>query len=149
MVEADIADNRVGHPATHKRFFKEPAQRIASVEDGEIAPAFPLRVMPNDFTRDLCGLVFSAAEADDFKRYAVAFPCEQGFAETMVVSPDDTVCGGQNVSGATEVFLEADLRRTRKVLRKAANVFDVRAAPAEDRLIIVTDREDFLMPGAE
>ncbi len=105
--------------------------------------------MPDDFARHFGGLNFAARESDNLDGRTKGLAREQDLTETAVLAADNAVGGREDMASAAEVFLKADLRGAGKVPREPADIGYVRAAPSKYRLIIVTDCEDFLMPGTE
>ena len=70
LVEADIADQRVGNTRPHQRLLETARKCITAVEDRRIIPREPLCVAAGDFGDDATGLGLRIAKADDLDRVA-------------------------------------------------------------------------------
>jgi hypothetical protein len=67
---------------------------------------------------------------------------EQGLAETALIVGDQVAGGTEDMFGGAVVALEPDDLGAGEVLLEAQDVFDFRAAPAIDRLVVVADAAD-------
>ena len=83
-------------------------------------------------------------------RLALAVLGPEVLAEPSRVVGDQCVGRGQDVAARTVILLQPDDLRIRVITLKGLNIFDLRAAPAVDRLIVVADGEEVVVrPGQE
>jgi hypothetical protein len=67
---------------------------------------------------------------------------EQGLAEPALIVGDQVAGGAEDMFGGAVVALEPDDFRAGEILLEAQDVFDFRAAPAIDRLVVIADAAD-------
>src|SRR5262245_15754637 len=97
-----------------------------------------------DLLADRARLFLRIPGAGDLHLLARLVVGAQRLAEPALVVRDQMRGGGQDVRGAAIVALEPDHLGAREVVLEAQDVVDLGAAPAIDRLIVVTDAADVL-----
>src|SRR5437867_8828155 len=94
---------------------------------------------------------FLLAVPDAAQRDLLAFGFfgPQGLAEAPLVMGNEAGSGGEDVRGRAVVALQANHLSARKVALETEDVPDLGAAPAIDRLVIITDAADVAMLARE
>ena len=85
----------------------------------------------------------------DTHRRAACAVAPQGFAETLAVLRNDGVGGIEDGLGRAVVLFEADGGKAGVVVFQLQDIFDARATPAVDGLIVITNDEELRATRAE
>ena len=137
--EALAAVDAVRHRRLQQGLFQHARLGVAAVQDGAVVQR-PAVVLPClDAVDHEARFVEFVEGTVDGDRFAFAAFGPQVFAHAPVVVGDQGVGRFQDVAGGTVVLLRADGFRTGEIFQEALDVFHLRAAPAVDRLVIVTD----------
>jgi hypothetical protein len=99
LIEADIADQRVGDARMHQRLLEAARERVAAVEDRHVVPREAFGAAASDFRDDAGGLSLRVAEADDLDRIAARFARKPRLAKARGILGDDGVGGAEDVAG--------------------------------------------------
>src|ERR1700730_14391385 len=104
--------------------------------------ARPLQLL--DLLADHAGLLFGVPGRPHRPLLASLAFGAQRLAEPALVVGDEMGSGRQDVAGGAIVALQADHLGAGKILLDTQDVVDLGAAPAIDRLVVVTDAADVL-----
>ena len=148
FVKTETADDAVGHADGDEAVLELARLVLRADEDGdavEAVGAFGSAMLPRlDLVTDAARLLGAVPHADDFDPVALWQISEQGFAKAAAVVGDDPAGGGEDVRGAAVILFEPNDFGTWKVLFKLQDIFDLRAAPAVDRLVVVANAAEVL-----
>ena len=137
------AREQVGHALVAQELFERARLEVAAVEDrvvGKLRAVFELvRLQLHD---DEFGLLLAVLAHGHRDRVAVAEVGPQLLVEQLLVVRDDGVRRLEDAHRRAVVLFELDQLEVRIVARQAAEVLDIGAAPAVDRLVVVTDRRE-------
>ncbi len=154
VVEANRADEPIGEPLAPQRLFQRATLRVRAIEDREVAKRQPRteRLTGRSTTRrstaerdlldDVVRLVAIIVRADDGRALARRPRRAQRLSATLGVRTDRDVREVEDLRRRPVVLFEPNDRGLREVALEVENVPNVRAAPAVDRLIVVTDDHD-------
>ena len=132
----------VGHPGRAERILDHPRLGARPVQDRVVfePPALPPRLLDAaDHEARFVDVVVGRVGAD---RLTARLRRAEVLAEAARVVGDDRVRGGEDPGRRAVVLLELVGRDAREVVRELPDVLDARAAPAVDRLIVVSDHEE-------
>ncbi len=138
-----------GHVLAHEHVLQHPRLRVRPVEDRDLARREPLVDQPRDLGGDEAGLRVLVLELDDPHRVALAQLGEEVLRLALGVLLDDRVGGSQDRVRGAVVLLERDDVRSGEVRLELGDVADVCPAEPVHRLILISDRADVSVLGAE
>ena len=142
LVEARPADHPIGQAEMDEPLLEGTGLIARPDQDRDVVEVAALTLVRLDLLADETGLLLVVPAARDTHPLALLALGPQRLAEARAVVRDQPGCRPQYMSGRAVVALEADHLRARKILLKAQDVADLRAAPAVDRLIVVADAGD-------
>ena len=140
--EARAPRDLVRDLGTTQRFLESAGLVVGAVEDGEVGVFASVLAQRDDARHRPLGLVFLAIRFDQGHWFAVAKIAPQLLLEQLGVDGDHVVGGAQDAAGGAVVLLQRDDLQLRVVERQTLEVFDRRAAPAVDALVVVADRRE-------
>ena len=142
LVEARAADHAIGQAERDEAVFELAHLERGAHQDGDLVEQVAAALQLLDLLADRARFFLGVPRAGDGDLLAVDVLGAQRLAEPAFVVRDEVGGGGEDVSGAAVVSLQADDLRARKVVVEAQDVIDLGAAPAVDRLVVVADAAD-------
>src|SRR2546425_1643788 len=146
LVEGAATDDLVRQSEPAERVLDRSRLRVRAVEDGDITRAvrLALALQAFDLARDELGLVRLVVRLhhDDVGATLPVGPELLLLARRVVAH--DRMRGVENPLGRAVVLLELDDLGVRIIALEVEDVADVGAAPAEDRLVVVSDHPEVL-----
>ena len=125
-----------------KTFFKRSGQRVKPQQHGAVR--IIIFALVNQFVNgfdDIVRFKTFRCRAETYDLVAVAVFGEQFFVEPLNIAFDNFIGDFQNIGRGTVVLFQL-VQSAFKVVLKRENVFNVRAAPCVDALILVADCKD-------
>ena len=95
---------------------------------------------PSDHIACFIQIIKGTVQGD---RFAVLAVRPEVFPQPVAVMGDQGVRRFQDIIGGTVVLFETDGGRAGEIFQETLDIFHLRAAPAVDRLIIITDNHHF------
>ena len=141
-VEADVPDETIGDPGPHQGFLEAAGEEVVAIENRHLGPTSAFALAGQQRLGEASGFGVAVTIAHDLDASPLPFPGEERFAEARLVLRDDRVGGREDMAGRAKVLLEPDVDGVGKVTTEPAYVRHISAAPAVDRLVIVTNGED-------
>ena len=141
LEEAQSAVHAVGNARVDKPLFQHPGLGIGAVQDRGVGTRITLVdpvAKPADDKISFVPFVVCRIEPD---RLAVGALGPQVLAHAVGVVGDDGIGSVEDGGRGTVILLQFHDGRVRKVALETVYVFDPRATPTVDRLVIVTDDE--------
>ena len=147
LVEARAADDAIVQ-AERDEAVLELAHLVGGAhQDRHLVQRMPLPLQLLDVLADGARLLRGIPAGDDRDLLAhLRRVGEERLAEPAFVVGDQARGGGEDVAGRAVVPLQPDHGRAGKIALEAQDVVDLRAAPAVDRLVVVADAADVLVP---
>jgi hypothetical protein len=142
LVEALTTVDAVGQALAQECLLEHPRLGVGAIENGHGAPWLAAVDPVLDLLNDKARLVLLVEPGVELDRLAVLAGAPQFLAEAPGVVRDDRVGGAQDGLRGAVVLLQAHGARGVEIVGEALDVLDLRAAPAVDRLVVVTDRDD-------
>ena len=99
-----------------------------------------------DLIPDPARLFLTIPMADQAHLFALGFFGPQGLAQPPLIARDHARRGGQNMRGRAVILLELHHMGTGEIRLKPQDVAHLGPAPAIDRLVVVTDATNILVP---
>ena len=154
LIEAGAADDAVGQ-ADGQEPVLEGAHLVGGADkDGGFieghgsetagAPLHGLKFLP-----DPAGLLLPVPVADEADLFALVHLGPERLAQPAFIGGDDARGGGKDVRGGAVVLFEPDHPGAGEVLFEAEDVAHLGAAPAIDRLVVITNTADVLVPARQ
>ena len=154
LVEARAADDAVGQAELDEAVFELAHLERGAHQNGDLVERMVLATLARralqllDLLADRAGFFLRVPGAGDLHLLAVLVLGAQRLAEPAFVVGDELRGGGEDVSGGAVIAFEPDDLGAGKVVLEAQDVVDLGAAPAIDRLVVVTDAADVFRSGA-
>jgi hypothetical protein len=150
VVEPHRSDEPILHCLSAQSVFQGAALRVGSVQNGEISEAPVLLSAARFNLLDYeIGLVPFVQRRDDGYRLARFAGGTQGLPLPADVLRDRRICDVKNVGRRPVILLQAYQFRRLELFFKIQNVPDVRATPAINRLVVVSNDYDITMGAAQ
>jgi hypothetical protein len=146
LVEARAADDAVVEAERHEPVFELAHLEGSAHQDRHVVERVLGTLQLFDLLADSAGFLFRIPGGVDLHLVVIGIDAvgEQCLAEAAFVMGDEMTGGTENVLGGAVVALELDHLGAWKILLEAQDVVDFGAAPAIDRLVVVTDAADVL-----
>ena len=142
LVEARPADHAIGQTEGDETLFEFAGLKAGSHQDRDVVETMFLALQILDHVADDPRLFLAVPDPANGHFLARLALGPQGLAEATVVARDQTRGGGQDVAGRAVIAFEADDAGAGKIALELEDVADLGAAPAVDRLVVVTDAAD-------
>ena len=151
LVEGHPADDLVGEVERAEDVLDRARLSVGAVQDRDVAGRgrLALAAQPLDLASDQLGLVVLVVCLEDDDVGAARAVGPQPLLLACRVVADDGVRGVEDPLGAAVVLLELHHRRVREVALEVEDVPQVSSTPGEDRLIVVADDGQVLLPTRE
>ena len=115
--------------------------KVAAIEDGVIGKlGTVLEAVRLQLHHHLLGFLLAVLAHCHRHRFAMAEVGPQFLVEQLLVMRNDGVRRLEDAHRRAVVLFEFDQLEVRIIARQAAQILDIRAAPAVDRLVVVTHR---------
>ena len=139
LIEAEAAIHLVGDAVIEKRAFQHTALRVHAVKDGKIRirPAIPHPL--KDLAANEVRLIPLGSGDIPLNELTALLLRPERLAFAALVVGNDGVCRIKDLAGGAVILLQPDHLRSLKILFKAHDVADIRAAPAIDALVVIAD----------
>ena len=151
LIEGDAADHLVREAEAAEHVLDGSRLGVRPVEDRDVAcvrdQAFAAELL--DLAGDGLGLVMLVVRLDDRDRIAARPLGPELLLLARGVVAHDVVGRVEDPLGGPVVLLQLHDRRVRVVPLEVEDVADVRAAPREDRLVVVADHAEVLLEARE
>ena len=141
LEEAQAAVDAVRQAVADQRLFEHARLRIRAIQDRAVAQPASSRVMRLDPVDDELGLVVLVERRVELDRLALLIVGPEVLAEPPGVLRNQSVRGLEDRAGRAIVLFEADDFGAWKIMAELDHVLDLGAAPAVDRLVVITDHE--------
>ena len=146
LVEARAADDAIGDRVGDETFLEFAHLERCTHEDRHLVEGVAVALEALDVIRDLPRFLLRIPGAGDRDAFAFLTLGEERLAEAALVAGDEMRGGTEDMPGRAVVTLQPDHSRAGKILLEAQDVVDLRAAPAIDGLVVVTDAADVPPP---
>ena len=133
------ADNAVGKTDGDKTFLELARLEAGPHQHRDLGQISAGGLHGFDLRRHRTGLVGAVPIAVDPQFLALTGAGVERLAKARLVTGDDAGGGGKDMAGRTVILLQPHNLRPRKITLELQDVANLGAAPAIDRLIIITD----------
>src|SRR3569623_14516 len=138
---AQAPEEAIGHADRQQRFFEHPRLRVRTIKYRRLTAALAGFRPALDALDDEARLVEFVERGVEQDRFALLAAGPQFLAEPAAVVSDQRIRRFEDGAGRAVILFETQETRAGEIFAVALDVFDARAAPAVDRLIVVADRE--------
>ena len=151
FVEARAADDAIRHAERDEAVLELAHLKRRAHQNGDLVERvwrarWTAALQLLDLLADGAGLLFGIPGAGDGNLLARHVVGAQRLAEPAFVVRDQMRGGGEDVAGRAVIPLQPDHDGAGKIVLEAQDIVDLGAAPAIDRLIVVADAADVLLP---
>ena len=147
LIEARAADHAIGQAERDKAIFKFAHLERGAHQNRDLVERVALALQLFDLFADRARFFLGIPGAGDGDLFAIDVFGAQRLAEPAFVMRDQIGRRGQDVAGRAIIALQPDHLGAGKIVLEAQDVIDLGAAPAIDRLIVITDAADVLWRG--
>ncbi len=142
FVEALAAIDAISNALAQQRFFQHPGLGVGAIQNGGAGVTVALLDPVFDALDDKPRFILFVERGVECDRLAIIPVGPQLFAQATEVVGNHRIGGLQDGTGGAVVLFQADGLGAREVIGKALNVFNARAAPAINGLVIVAHGGD-------
>ena len=146
FVETRPADHPVRDAQRDQPLLELAHLEAGAHQDGDLRQSDLLPLQRLDLVADPARLLLAVPDVAHDDLIAAAGVGEQGLAQPAAILRDQPGGGAQYTVGGAVIALQPDHLGARKIGFEAQNVADLGATPAIDRLIVVADAANVLMP---
>ncbi len=146
LIEARAPDHAIGEPKGDETIFEGAHLERGADQDRDLAQAMALALQLLDILADDAGFLLVVPAAFDRDLLAERAIGAQRLAEASLVMGDQPRGGAEDMAGRAVVALEPDDLGAGEVGLEAQDVVDLRTPPAIDRLVVVADAADIVVP---
>ena len=145
LIKARAADHTIGHTQGDEAVFEGPHLERGAHQDRHVIELFLASLQVLDVIADDAGFLIAIPVRAHDDGVAIITVGTQGFPQSALVFSDEARGGAQDLRRRAVVAFEPDDLGAGKVFLEAQDVIDLGAAPAIDRLIVVTHHADVLV----
>ena len=138
LIEPRAADHAIGQPQRYEPVFERAHLIAGAYQNRDLAQFVASLAQALDLVGDGAGLFFVVPHTQNADPFASIAFGEQGLAEALLVMRDKMRRGGQNMAGRPVVAFQTNHQGARKILLEAQDIIHFGAAPAINRLVVIT-----------